>query len=587
MNRLVLLALTLTVSLLGCTNPPITPVTPTVAITSPSSQVYTNAEVTVLVAVTGDPTGVDLLKDGALLATLAAPYQYTWDTTGETEQTYSLTARASKPGVNAAVSNPIQVTVDRSPPFITGTLPLNAATNVWLGDELSLSFSEPVLPGSVPDATVQLKVGATVLPSTRTLDAAGTKLVLRPTSQPALPTTLSFEVNGVTDRTGNAVAPPLVRFQVPDWQQPGIQPLDVTLLNTPYTSSRSLAVDSNGHPTVAWLEGGGKANIYVKHWDGSVWTQLGSGSLNINPDKQSSPPVLALDSSGNPTVTWNESDGTLWHIYVKRWSGATWAQVGPTFLTANVTGDTPTLALDASGKPTVAWREFDAPTKSSNLYVTHWDGVVWAKIGDALDVNVLQNVLEPALAMGANGKPIVAWREQTNASFDRLYVKRWNGLAWTQLGESLNVNNQVALTPSLATDSGGDPTVAWGESDAKSSNVYVKHWNGSAWTQVGTLLDANADKNSGTPSLAIGPDNNATVAWLEQNPSRNNQPTIYVKRWSGSAWAQVGSTSLFVTGSFMTAPSLALDSIGQPMTAWTDADGGSQNLYVQRFNHVP
>ena len=79
------------------------PTPPTVNISSPSVQVYTKASVTIQVAVTGEPNTVELLKDGVLLATLIAPYQYIWDTTGEPEATYNLTARASKNGVAAPV----------------------------------------------------------------------------------------------------------------------------------------------------------------------------------------------------------------------------------------------------------------------------------------------------------------------------------------------------------------------------------------------------------------------------------------------------------------------------------------------------
>ena len=86
--------------------------------------------------------------------------------------------------------------------------------------------------------------------------------------------------------------------------------LDIVLADDAITYRRSLAVDASGNPAVAWIEKvGGKYNIYVKKWDGITWNQLGS-SLNISPVQSAYAPSLALDSSGIPTVAWSEDDGT-------------------------------------------------------------------------------------------------------------------------------------------------------------------------------------------------------------------------------------------------------------------------------------
>ena len=67
---------------------------------------------------------------------------------------------------------------------------------------------------------------------------------------------------------------------------------------------------------------------------------------------------LALDNSGNPVVSWHEYDGTSFNIYVKRWNGSSWVKLG-TFLDANTNQNAlePSLALDSSGNPVVSWFE--------------------------------------------------------------------------------------------------------------------------------------------------------------------------------------------------------------------------------------
>jgi hypothetical protein len=207
------------------------PTPPTVSISSPSVQVYTKASVTVQVVVTGEPNTVELLKNGSVLATLVAPYQYTWDTLGEAEADYSLTARASKNGVTPVVSDARTVTVDRTAPAILSRTPANAASNVFLADEISVTFSEPMLSSSLTTDTVKLLDGIIPVSRTATLNTAGNKLTIVPTALPGLPLTLTTAINGITDRAGNVLPNSSASLNAPAWQQPGTQPLDVVAAN--------------------------------------------------------------------------------------------------------------------------------------------------------------------------------------------------------------------------------------------------------------------------------------------------------------------------------------------------------------------
>jgi Bacterial Ig-like domain/Bacterial Ig domain len=211
-----LLLITLASSLIACPNPPpINVIPPTVSISSPNTDVLTKGAVTVQLAVTGEPTTVELLKDGAVLATLSAPYSYTWDTTTETEKVYSLTARATKAGTADVTSAARQITVDRTAPTLVSRVPTDNSSNVLLTDEISLTFSEPILNSSITDTSVQLLNGANVLPRNTTLNANGTKLTLVLTPAPALPANMTVVVNGLTDLAGNTAVIANSSFAIP------------------------------------------------------------------------------------------------------------------------------------------------------------------------------------------------------------------------------------------------------------------------------------------------------------------------------------------------------------------------------------
>ena len=102
----------------------------TISISNLGSTVYTKGNLTVQVAVTGNPSSVELLKNNALLVSLNTPYTYIWDTSTETEGAYTLTARATPSNGTPVVSSPVTVNVDRTSPFIIAQIPANKATNI-------------------------------------------------------------------------------------------------------------------------------------------------------------------------------------------------------------------------------------------------------------------------------------------------------------------------------------------------------------------------------------------------------------------------------------------------------------------------
>jgi hypothetical protein len=348
----------------------------------------------------------------------------------------------------------------------------------------------------------------------------------------------------------------------------------------------SLVLDSSGNPAVAWRESDGTSdNIYVKRWNGSGWTLVGNGFLDVNTNRDVFDPSLVLDSSGNPAVAWEESDSTSNNLYVKRWNGTAWVLVGAGPLDVNLNQDAflPSLALDPGGNPVVAWAETDGT--SSNVYVKRWNGTAWDLVGNGfLDANANRNASDPSLVLDSGGNPAVAWSESDGTS-SNVYVKRWNGSGWTSVGDDfLDVNtDRDAFDPSLVLDSSGNPVVAWDESDANSYNAYVKRWNGTAWVLVGDgFLDVNTNRDASVPSLKLDLRGNPVVAWDESDGTSNN---IYVKRWNGTVWVAVGSGPLDVSlNQSARYPSLALDASGNPAVAWRESDGTSTNIYLKRFS---
>src|SRR5258706_13024357 len=70
----------------------------------------------------------------------------------------------------------------------------------------------------------------------------------------------------------------------------------------------------------------------------------------------------------------------------------------------------------------------------------------------------------PEIAVDSSGNPMIAWSQYLNGT-SRILVRRWNGSAWAELGESgttgLDAGNAVNIAVSIAVNSSGNPIVAW------------------------------------------------------------------------------------------------------------------------------
>jgi Bacterial Ig-like domain/Bacterial Ig domain len=560
--------------------PPTSQITATIS--SPSGAVFTNGMVTVQVAVTGAPTQVELLKDGMVLATLTAPYQYTWDTKSEAEKTYSVSARASKPGVTPVASQALLVTVDRTAPTVVSQVPANMADNVFLGDEMSVTFSEPITAASVNAASVQLKAAGSVATSTATLDAAGTKLVIRPTSLPALDTKFSLVLSGLKDRAGNTVAAPVTEFTVPTWPLMGGQ-LSSAKVWEESTGKRALAVDGKGNPVMAWSEVNATTNmynLYVKRWESGKWVSVGT-SINLDPMQNAFGPSMVLDPSGNPIVAWQESTNAQDVVAIKRWDGAAWIRLGAQEI-IGINPRSPSLALDSTGAPVVAWASGN--NGLSVVWAKRWNGASWTGIGPDGLVTIAYGIQVPSLALDPQDTPVVAWEETTaNGAPSQIQVKRFSG-EWTPLGTGPRIfSGGNSRFPSLVVGKDGKPLIAWSEEPVGGGKqVYVNQWDGAQWVGSGSLnIDGNME--AGVGSLTVDPSNHPIVSWSEYDGARWR---VRVKRQQAGIWMSMGPAVDFGVSSRFTAPSMALDPSGLPVVGWCQR-GGEHPIYVKRFNRLP
>ncbi|WP_235204243.1 hypothetical protein [Deinococcus sp. RL] len=186
-----------------------------------------------------------------------------------------------------------------------------------------------------------------------------------------------------------------------------------------FARTPALALDRAGRATVAWLQGDVlTSDVFVKRWTGERWEALG-GSLNRRPRSYVAATRLALDSAERPVVAWLEDAGGEDALYVSRWTGQGWQALGGRLGTR--TASAPALVLDRAGRPVVAWVEEGGGV--GRVYAAGWTGQDW-RIRGPLNRDPRRDARSPSLALDASGKAVLAWREDVGGVY-RVQLERW------------------------------------------------------------------------------------------------------------------------------------------------------------------
>ncbi|RYZ37060.1 MAG: hypothetical protein EOO71_29545 [Myxococcaceae bacterium] len=542
----------------------------------------------------GTAEAVEILKDASVLAKpTGAPFSFTWDTTQEAEGTYQLSVRAKRGGVSF-ISAARTVIVDRTAPTVNSFLPARNAAAVGTNESIQVTFSELMNPFSVTEDMVRLTTSdsAPILKSV-SLAADGKTLTVKPRNPLVAPETVSVDltpmVGGITDLAGNTVSTaPAWTFSVPTWL-----PLEGAISAVPGSTSAEgvvLKMDRNNQPVIAWAESDGATkNVYVARWTGTTWSMLGgalSGLISVGTD--ATRPTLIVDSANRPVVAWQEAsgDGQIRDIFSRRWTGTSWDTL-PTISTPQ--GG----AYDYLGWPNLIFEE----TGTLRLYANYQNeglGEIRAyqlTVGSqSWTVSTLPTHSDhtrahsPSTAMaGTNSFVAYSIFDFSGAGDGTL------GIAVAQNG-SLPLGNKLlglaADSPSVAADSNGRPWVTWIEippgNSPSEGRVYWARWEGTSWSTP-EAVNATATGDM-TPVLSMSTGAPHVLAW---SGIVNSERVIHVRRWASNQWQSVGQPLNALTGTATPAfaPSIAMDSDGQPVVAWTEESAVSAGVYVFRLNH--
>ncbi|MFP2901563.1 Ig-like domain-containing protein, partial [Corallococcus sp. 4LFB] len=535
---------------------------------------------------------VELLKDATVLVKpTGSPYSFTWDTTSEAEGTYQLSIRATRGGA-VFTSTARTVIVDRTAPTVASFLPARDAATVGVHEAIQVTFSEPMNPLSVTEAAVGLKTGTgNAISKSVALSADARTLTVTPLSALSAPSTVQVDFAAaagiITDLAGNGlVSTPSWSFSVPTWLPLG-GALSAVSGTTP-ANEVVLKLDLENQPVIAWTESDGVArNVYVARWTGAEWTLLG-GALNGlgAAGTDAGHPTLIINKSNRPVVAWHEAsgDGKINSIFSRAWNGTTWEAL-PSIVLPYYPGSEslslPTLGLEESGTLSL----YANYSNEGEGLVRHYRLTGGASSWSLSTLPVpsgYTRTYDPAALISGN-QTFTAYTifnySGTGDGTREVAVVENDGLP---LGGRLL--GTLAWTPTISIDGNGRPWVAWVESayqPTSDGQVYWARWEGNAWTTP-SLVSTSTTGNT-TPVMSMMKGAPHTLAWSGIIASERS---ILISRWISNQWQSIGYplTALTGTSTSATEPSLALSTSGTPFISFVEEDASSANVYTFRLN---
>jgi phage terminase large subunit-like protein len=261
--------------------------------------------------------------------------------------------------------------------------------------------------------------------------------------------------------------------------------------------------------------------FYKSSLDGGVnW----SGTKRLTwTNSQSFNPAIAVDSTNNIYVVWEQYDSGSSEIYYKKSTngGTTWTTKRLTWNTED--SSSPTIAVDSSDNIHLVWHDY-TPGSSDIYYKKSTDGgATWAT--KRLTWSAGHSYI-PTIAIDSADNIHVVWYDYASSNYEIFYKKSTDG-GTTWITKRLTWNPGNSYYPAIAIDSTDNIHVAWFDSTPPGNYeiYYTGSTNGGA-TWKAKRLTWNTAYSSGT-AIATNSNDNIFVVWSDETPGNFE---IYCKK---------------------------------------------------------
>jgi hypothetical protein len=228
-----------------------------------------------------------------------------------------------------------------------------------------------------------------------------------------------------------------------------------------YGAGSSLKLDSAGNPHISYIMYPGDINgtwrLRYANKSGTIWTKMTVDPQASSGDLWEKATSLALDSSGNPMIAYYNETSMDLRYAVRGGSGWTLMVADPNlpYHGYHDRGKYPSIALDTSGNPHISYYHYNSGHQQ--LKYASWDGASWSNITAPyyMAPDDIHLGYSTSLAIDSSN---TAHMSTFNITGDVLHYVTWNGVSWTDT--VVDNTCRVGYT-SLALDNAGNPRISY------------------------------------------------------------------------------------------------------------------------------
>ena len=261
----------------------------------------------------------------------------------------------------------------------------------------------------------------------------------------------------------------------------------------------------------------------IEHWNGTSWSIVTSPNISTT-DNNALYGVTCVSPSDCSAVGYHDN-GTVSETLIQRWNGISWSIVA----SPNTGVDNYNFLFDITcTSASTCW----AVGESDGTLVERWNGSSWSIVGSP-SVSAIENYLSAITCVSASDCWAVGYY-QTEGFFGPL-IEHWNGTSWSVVSSP-----SAALENYLSDVTCTSPSDCWAVGYYSGDQAYqtlVEHWNGSSWSIIVSPNTSDTQSNflSGVTCVS------SSDCWGVGRYATGQAALTLTEHWNGSAWTIVGS----------------------------------------------